>query len=113
MLGDILGQNQFCLLLTKLKFMGCDFDVDQSAIFFSMSPNACDRWSGPICFNVRQQSRNIFLRADVFEGHFQKLFSGIAIMANSRLVDSEETQSRGVVYPHRERIELKQKLKVT
>src|SRR5205823_10888404 len=58
-------------------------------------------WSSDVCSSD----------LNVEDRHRQKALATVAVMRDSRVVDGEETQRLAVIYPHRQRIVLKQQAK--
>src|SRR5665647_1073797 len=49
--------------------------------------------------NIIQKWPNIFFRPDIFNGHAEKFFPGIAILKNRGVIYIKETEGLIIIYP--------------
>ena len=108
---DVDRKNELSLASAEDQTVRGDFDVDQRAVFRSMSPD-----TGVLVVLVVPglggdafvKSRDVLGRTNVPDRHSEELLTRVSVVAARRLVDGQEGERLLVEHPHRLRVLLEE-----
>src|SRR5258708_19260382 len=104
LVGDVVSEDEFSLSSTKGQRVACDFNINDSAIFFAVSPHLDAVKASSRPRDGLEKDGSVLLRSYVFDRHREELLPREAVVSYGGVLPSQKAQDFRAENPHGQRV---------